>query len=441
MAIPIWRVRPSPSRIRFVGFVFVILALFHFLLPTKIESRSSWTGPQSDTSQFFQESQKKVSFPVNDPVLSDEELQVIRDRLFSSDEIKTYNHDAFPDLTTTALLIQVHNRPQFFKVLLDSLRVAENIQSVELIISHDIYSEEMHELTSSIDFCRVSQIYFPLSASFYRDRFPADDLENCRKDEDIENCRGEQDTYGNFREARIVNIKHHWWWKLNFSALHFSHIETFVLLEEDHALMPDFVEIISQIQSFAADKNPTVRPHVPFITTLGTYKAKMTNNQRDWQTVISSSFNSGKHNMAMILPRAFVDKLRSPPMVKLFCDYDDYNWDFSLFNAVQENIKALRVYIPQIPHVFHLGDKCGLHHDKGDCSAANVDSYRKMLKDHRYFFFPPNFTNWRRATEKVKQKLKPNGGWGDLRDRNLCYFLVDHVDPSSLRLNQLPFLQ
>ena len=42
-------------------------------------------------------------------------------------------------------------------------------------------------------------------------------------------------------------------------------------------------------------------------------------------------------------------------MVKLFCDYDDYNWDFSLFNAVQENIKALRVYIPQIPHVFHLG--------------------------------------------------------------------------------------
>ena len=46
MAIPIWRVRPSPSRIRFVGFVFVILALFHFLLPARIESRSSWTGPQ-----------------------------------------------------------------------------------------------------------------------------------------------------------------------------------------------------------------------------------------------------------------------------------------------------------------------------------------------------------------------------------------------------------
>ena len=61
----------------------------------------------------------------------------------------------------------------------------------------------MHELTASIDFCRVSQIYFPLSANFYRDRFPADDIQNCKKDEEIENCRGEQDTYGNFREARI----------------------------------------------------------------------------------------------------------------------------------------------------------------------------------------------------------------------------------------------
>ena len=158
----------------------------------------------------------------------------------------------------------------------------------------------------------------------------------------------------------LVNIKHHWWWKLNFSAIHFSNIETFVLLEEDHALMPDFVEIIAKIQSFAADKNPTMRPHVPFITTLGTYKAKMTYNQRDWQTVISSSFNSGKHNMAMILTKGFVEKLRSPPMVKLFCDYDDYNWDFSLFNAVQENIKALRVYMPQIPHVFHLGSRVKL---------------------------------------------------------------------------------
>ena len=43
---------------------------------------------------------------------------------------------------------------------------------------------------------------------------------------------------------------------------------------------------------------------------------------------------------------------------------------------------------------------------------------------------------------KIENKpKKPNGGWGDLRDRNLCYFLVDHVDPSSLRLSQLPFLQ
>ena len=87
------------------------------------------------------------------------------------------------------------------------MRVAENIHRVELIISHDIYNDEMQNLTASIDFCRVTQIYFPLSASFYRDQFPADDPNNCQKESEnakkVENCRGEADTYGNFREARI----------------------------------------------------------------------------------------------------------------------------------------------------------------------------------------------------------------------------------------------
>ena len=68
----------------------------------------------------------------------------------------------------------------------------------------------MQNLTASIDFCRVTQIYFPLSASFYRDQFPADDPNNCQKETEkvkkVENCRGEADTYGNFREARIGKL-------------------------------------------------------------------------------------------------------------------------------------------------------------------------------------------------------------------------------------------
>ena len=46
-----------------------------------------------------------------------------------------------------------------------------------------------------------------------------------------------------FREAKISNIKHHWWWKLNF-VNQFFNFEKLILLEEDHALANDAFDII-----------------------------------------------------------------------------------------------------------------------------------------------------------------------------------------------------
>ena len=134
MAIPIWRIRPSPSRIRFFGFLvlFLVFTSIYYLFPAgSFEARASWSGPQvnksqndhenndfnyrqSDTSKYFQLDNRKAFVPKNDPILSNEELRLIRDRLFSDDQVRKFNHDAYPAVTT-ALLIQVHNRPQFFK--------------------------------------------------------------------------------------------------------------------------------------------------------------------------------------------------------------------------------------------------------------------------------------------------------------------------------------
>ena len=46
-----------------------------------------------------------------------------------------------------------------------------------------------------------------------------------------ENCVGDTDLYGHFREAKIVNIKHHWWWKLNRIYRLFADFKQLVLLE------------------------------------------------------------------------------------------------------------------------------------------------------------------------------------------------------------------
>lgn len=93
-------------------------------------------------------------------------------QLFPTDEPTSFNLHNFSDSNGILIAIQVHNRPQFFSILIDSLRAAQNIDKVDLIISHDVWSEPMDAITKSIDFCRVHQIYFPLNSEFKNINFP-----------------------------------------------------------------------------------------------------------------------------------------------------------------------------------------------------------------------------------------------------------------------------
>ena len=77
--------------------------------------------------------------------------------------------------------------------------------------------------------------------------------------------------------------------------------------------------------------------------TLGTYKSKMTDKKSDWESVISASFDSGKHNMGMILSKKFVDEISSESFTDEFCNYDDYNWDFSLYHTILDKFKFVIV--------------------------------------------------------------------------------------------------
>lgn len=68
-----------------------------------------------------------------------------------------------------------------------------------------------------------------------------------------------------FREAHIVNIKHHWWWKLNFVAQFFS-FDHLVLLEEDHALTSDALHVMELMENLPNDSD---------LMALGHYKANL----------------------------------------------------------------------------------------------------------------------------------------------------------------------
>jgi len=77
----------------------------------------------------------------------------------------------------------------------------------------------------------------------------------------------------------------------------------------------------------------------------------------------------------------------------------------------------LYVLYAKAPRVFHIGD-CGVHNHKchADSSAKKVVQLLTGVKDQLY---PGSL----QVTETSKRMLKPpkeNGGWGDVRDHELC---------------------
>ena len=133
------------------------------------------------------------------------------------------NADKFPGEPQLVLVVQVHNRPEYLRLLIRSLEKAAEVHSFLLIFSHDYFSEEINAIVQGITFCKVLQIYFPFSAQLYPAEFPGQDPRDCHRDMSKDSalkagCLNAEhpDSYGHYREAFITQTKHHWWWKLHF---------------------------------------------------------------------------------------------------------------------------------------------------------------------------------------------------------------------------------
>lgn len=57
---------------------------------------------------------------------------------------------------SVVIIVQIHDRVDYFSRLLKSLSRAKGIEDALLIISSDFYTEEVNKHVDSIDFCRVS---------------------------------------------------------------------------------------------------------------------------------------------------------------------------------------------------------------------------------------------------------------------------------------------
>lgn len=389
-----------------------------------------WLMPRVQKPNLIKEDDNKKNELTSNPIPV-EELKKIREGIIAKNEVVAtgpYSSSQREEPFEFIIIVQVHSRHDFLEFLLSTIEKQSNLENALLVISTDISNSEVEQVISKIEFMNHVHIVFPNSAQFYSGEFPATTPNDCfplkHEEAKTKKCLNYPwpDTFGNYREAKISNIKHHWWWKLNF-VNQFFHFNKLILLEEDHALANDAFNIIGHMNQFKCDNRACD------LYSLGNYQnnLKLSQNVKKYppNQVHLTDWTSTQHNMGMVVDHSWVDKVIS--MSDDFCLYDDYNWDWTLMHLSAEIIKpattrAWKVALPAMARSQHMGiTGCGTHFQKGGC---NFESIREMFeKDQRALMdagqlYPAQMTA--AALKARSVNVIQNGGWGDLRDIFMC---------------------
>lgn len=333
-----------------------------------------------------------------------------------------HNADKFSADPQLVIVVQVHKRPAYLKLLVDSLEKVLGVHNMLLIFSQDYFSEEIAREIERIDFCRVLQIYFPYSTQLYPAEFPGQDPKDCprdiSKDSAIKmNCNNAEypDSYGHYRESAFTQAKHHWWWKLHFVWERVRILQGYtgyvLFIEEDNYLLPDFYHVFEGMAALKKKECPDCDMLV-----LGNHD-DATQLEEFADKVETSGWLSTRHNIGMAMPREMYYKLMGCNAE--FCTYDDYNWDWTLQHLSGSCIsKSLKVLAAKTSRVLHTGN-CGMHHNQ-DCQPEVARQRIKgLLALSQKFLFPSSLiVNSQQPVEHKNNMI--NGGWGDIRDHALC---------------------
>uniref|UniRef100_A0A2P2IRR0 Alpha-1,6-mannosyl-glycoprotein 2-beta-N-acetylglucosaminyltransferase n=1 Tax=Rhizophora mucronata TaxID=61149 RepID=A0A2P2IRR0_RHIMU len=339
-------------------------------------------------------------------------------RLEKLNQLPPRNTDLFPKLAKDhiTIVLYVHNRPQYLKVVVDSLSRVVGIGETLLIVSHDGYFEEMNKIVQSIKFCQVKQIFAPYSPHVFPDSFPGVSRNDCKDKDDAakKHCVGNPDQYGNHRSPKIVALKHHWWWMMNtvWDGLKETKGQSghILFIEEDHFIFPNAYRNLQILTELKPQKCPDC-----YAANLAPSDVNSRGEYSD--CLIAERMGNVGYSFNRTVWRKIHMKARE------FCFFDEYNWDITMWATVYPSfggpVHTLRA--PRTSAV-HFG-KCGLHQGHGDKTACidngvvkipvegtdkvtNIDSKWDVYVYEHQAGYKAGFKGW--------------GGWGDDRDRHLC---------------------
>ncbi|OQR77759.1 hypothetical protein BIW11_06863 [Tropilaelaps mercedesae] len=346
-----------------------------------------------------------------------------------------HNENAFGPLAENdvVIVVQVHNRWTYLEALIGSFRAVPDINRTLLIFSHDFYDSSglIEELPKIVNFTKMMQIFYPSSIQLEPNRFPGDDPKDCprnaqRRQAELLGCQNAAypDHYGHYREGKFCQTKHHWWWKVNrvMDALNVTaqHNGPFMFLEEDHYVTPDVLHVLRKMELTRPKACPECR-----IFVMGTY-LKSFNYGQFGQTIDILKWASSRHNMGMVLYRELWREVRDQ-CAHTFCTYDDYNWDWSLYRVSMACLaKPLHAMVVRTTRVFHVGE-CGVHHKGKNCDQSRLIRTASVVISESGKYFFPRTVQVQKGTQRALKAQKPNGGWGDIRDHELCMHFLNET--------------
>ncbi|KAF5726539.1 putative beta-1 2-n-acetylglucosaminyltransferase II [Tripterygium wilfordii] len=328
------------------------------------------------------------------------------------------NRDLYPNLAKDHIVIvlYVHNRTQYLKIVVESLSQVQGISETLLIVSHDGYFEEMNNIVDSIKFCQVKQIFAVYSPHVFPNSFPGESPADCKDKDNArkKHCNGTPDQYGNHRSPRIVSLKHHWWWMMNtvWDGLKETRgrIGHILFIEEDHFIFPNAYRNLQRLVALKPQKCPDC--HAANLAPLD-----VNSRGEGKDTLIAEKMGNVGYSFNRTVWRKIHRKARE------FCFFDDYNWDITMWATVYPSFGA-PVYSLRGPRTsaVHFG-KCGLHqgHEK---KGACIDNSKVKIQVEDADKVPNIVSKWGVRVYELQQGYRAGfkgwGGWGDERDRQLC---------------------
>ena len=168
------------------------LILFLILMIFYISSNLNFKVDFKNTKNFSFRNVKKI-VNANSFNTTFKKIIPIEPKNFTSEEVikaeikkrnkaeKILNLDFFGPLNSNdiVVVVQVHKRFDYLKVVIESFSQAKEIENILLIFTHDIFNEEINKIVQEIKFCKVLQIFFPYSLQTHPHEFPGRDPLDC----------------------------------------------------------------------------------------------------------------------------------------------------------------------------------------------------------------------------------------------------------------------